>query len=77
MPLIAHVILMNGSFSRICLSFTNTLTVSVLTIEDITAKFYVINGEWGIYNANTGVYYINNVPAEWTIAFLNNGKEKM
>jgi len=60
---------------QFCLSFTNTLTVSVLTIEDITAKFYVINGEYGIYNVNTGVYTINNVPAEWPIAFLNNGKE--
>jgi len=61
--------------SQFCLSFNNTLSVSVLTYQDITASFYVINGEYGIYNVNTGVYNINNVPAEWPIAFLNNGKE--
>ena len=66
-----------------CLSFTNNLTVFSSTIEwpdifpfpDTTVSYYVINGTWGIYNVNTGVYVINNVPAEWPIAFLNNGKE--
>ena len=68
-----------------CLSFTNNLTVFSSTIEwpdifpfpDTTLSYYVINGTWGIYNVNTGVYVINNVPAEWPIAFLNNGKENL
>ncbi len=60
-----------------CLSFNNTLSVNELTYQDITANFYVINGEWGIYEVNTGVYQITDVPAEWPIAFLNNGKENL
>ena len=61
--------------AQYCLSFTNILTVNELTFQDITANFYVINGEFGIYEVNTGVYQITGVPAEWPIAFLNNGKE--
>ena len=61
--------------AQYCLSFTNTLEVQQLTFQDITANFYVINGEFGIYEVNTGVYQITGVPAEWPIAFLNNGKE--
>ena len=66
-----------------CLSFTNNLTVfsstidwpDVLPLPETAVRFYIINGTWGVYNVNTGVYVINNVPAEWPIAFLNNGKE--
>jgi len=63
--------------AQYCLSFTNILTVNELTFQDITANFYVINGEFGIYEVNTGVYQITGVPAEWPIAFLNNGKENL
>jgi hypothetical protein len=66
-----------------CLSFNNTLTVSsnlvefpdYLGIPDANVRFYIINGSWGIYEVNTGVYQISGVPSEWPIAFLNNGKE--
>jgi|11BtaG_2_1085332.scaffolds.fasta_scaffold00646_2 hypothetical protein len=66
-----------------CLSFTNSLTVStyttefpdVLNLPDTSVSFYVINGEWGIYKVNTGIYQITGVTPEWPIAFLNNGLE--
>jgi len=63
-----------------CLSFTNSLTVisSTATIgefENVTVAYYVINGEWGNYEVNTGIYQITGVPERWPIAFLNNGKE--
>ena len=63
-----------------CLSFTNSLTVfsSIATIgefENVTIRYYVINGEWGNYEVNTGIYQITGVSSEWPIAFLNNGKE--
>ncbi len=69
--------------AKFCLSFTNTLTVSsnlvefpdYLGIPDANVRFYIINGAWGVYQVSTGVYQITGVPAEWPIAFLNNGKE--
>ena len=61
--------------AQYCLSFNNTLSVSEVTYQDITTNFYVINGAWGIYGVNTGVYQIKDVPERYPIAFLNNGKE--
>jgi hypothetical protein len=63
-----------------CLSFTNSLTVFSRTatigeFENVTVRYYVINGEWGNYEVNTGIYQITGVSSEWPIAFLNNGKE--
>ena len=65
-----------------CLSFTNSLKVisSTATIgefENVTIRYYVINGEWGNYEVNTGIYQITGVSSEWPIAFLNNGKENL
>lgn len=66
--------------AQYCLSFNNTLTVFSQDITEgafagNTVRYYIINGVYGIYEVNTGVYQITGVPAEWPIAFLNNGKE--
>lgn len=60
-----------------CLTYNNTLQVVTTRGEYLGNAFevtrYEINGSWGVYNVNVGVYQIYNVPAEWPIAFLNNG----
>lgn len=58
-----------------CLSFTNTLDVIPITVGDVQSNYYVINGAYGVYEVNTGVYQITGVTSEWPIAFLNNGIE--
>ena len=56
---------------RFCLSFTNSLEVKEIN----NIQYYFINNTVGVYDVNVGVYQITGVPAEWPIAFLNNGIE--
>ena len=56
---------------RFCLSFTNFLEVKEINNN----QYYFINNTFGVYDVNVGVYQITGVPAEWPIAFLNNGIE--
>jgi hypothetical protein len=56
---------------RFCLSFINSLEVKEIN----NIQYYFINNTFGVYDVNVGVYQITGVPAEWPIAFLNNGIE--